>query len=622
VDGLGGSDRDVIVMRFYQRLSYREIGEALGKTAQAAQKQGERALERISSALRKKGAVVPGTVLAAGLAANVKAAGEPLLAALVTQITKNAVTSTATTTTLTQTLLNTLMQINVRTVAVTAAIAAIPLAWKWRESSLLAQEVSELRGKAGSGSSSASSPSAASRIKGNTNGRGTATSATAAAASSQSAGGAAAWEQALLEGDPIERQRKISELISKLTPESAPAVFATFNSLQQKGFPFDSEKMLFLRAWGRLDGQAVMTALKGNADMPPGDSFACAALAGWAANDAAAAKGYIEALSDPQRKAELTYGLLDGWASSDFAAAAAYAASSPRSSERDRFRELLLARAFATGGVEGAQKFFASIPADEHNQLYRQRAFEDVTRLMMMRDPAMAREWLASQDQSLLSANVLAQAGRTDAGGTLNWMNSLTGVDAKTATKAATDILSSWAQTDPTAASAWMNTQKNRPDHDALVSSMSKSLGYTDAEGAMKWAQTISDADQRQQAMASIIRKTFRRNPEGAAAELANLGISQTDIDQAHANQPQMSFVDSVVRETMTGGSGSSGFSTGYSVGGGGGTGAILAQPPTAVRVSGPAPTAGGGSIGIAPPVPSPSSASFELFRAMDRGIE
>ena len=87
--------------------------------------------------------------------------------------------------------------------------------------------------------------------------------------------------------------------------------------------------MLFLRAWGRLDGAAAMAALKGDADLPPGDSFACAALAGWAAKDAAAAKAYIEAISDPQRKSELTYGLLDGWAAVDFDAAAAYAASLP-----------------------------------------------------------------------------------------------------------------------------------------------------------------------------------------------------------------------------------------------------------------------------------------------------
>ena len=250
----------------------------------------------------------------------------------------------------------------------------------------------------------------------------------------------------------------------------------------------------------------------------------------------AAARAYIEAITDPQRKAALTYGLLDGWAAVDFEAAAAYAASSPRSSERDRFRELLLARAFSTGGIEGAQKFFASIPADEHNQLYRQRAFEDVTRLLMMRDPAMARDWLSKQEnQGLINSNVLSMNGTNDPQATLNWMDSLKGLDPKVASQAAAELLSRWAQSDPVAATAWMSSQNNRADRDALVSSMARAVGYAETEGAVKWAQTINDPEQRQRTLDSVIRRSMRRDPQGAPAELAALGITQEDIAQAQS---------------------------------------------------------------------------------------
>jgi hypothetical protein len=364
-------------------------------------------------------------------------------------------------------------------------------------------------------------------------------------------------------------------------------VFAVFSDLDKKGFPFDTEKMLFLRAWGRLDGAAAMAMLKGTADMPPGDSFACAALAGWAAKDTAAAKAYIEALSDPQRKAELTYGLLDGWASQDFAAAAAYANNAPKSTERDRFRELLLARAFSTGGIEGAKEFFAGIPSDEHNQLYRQRAFEGVTRLMMTRDPAMAREWLTSQDPSLITSNVLSMAGHADPAGTMNWMSSLTNLDAKTASGAATEILGQWVQSDPTAASAWMDSQKNRPDRDSLVSSMSKSLGYTDAESAVKWAQSIADDEQRAQTLASVARKTFRRNPNGAAAELTNLGIEQKQIDDARAAVGDYGIATSSYR--------------------------AAAAPVTLGVSTGGTLDSGSGGVSLAPPSPAPAGETFRL---------
>ena len=450
VDALGHADREVIVMRYYQRLDYGEIGAALGKTAGAAQKQAERALERISHALRKRGVVAPVAVLASGMAANVKAAAlaESGLAPLVAQITRNAVTGTAESLTLIETLIHSLMNSNTRIALATAAVAAIPLAWKWRQNTSLSREVAELRERV-----QAVSPVPGARPSGNGNAARPAASIATRENGNAPFQAGSAWEQALLEGDPIERHRRISDLIAKLTAEAAPGVLAAFERLQEKGLAFDSEKMLFLRAWGRLDGAAAMAALKGDSDLPPGDSFACAALAGWAAKDPAAAKAFIDAIADPQRKSELTYGLLDGWAAVDFEAAAAYAASSPRSSERDRFRELLLARAFSTGGIEGAQKFFAGIPADEHNQLYRQRAFEDVTKLLMARDPAMARDWLGREEhQSLINPNVLAMAGSSDAEGTLGWMDSLKGLDPKVASRAASEILSRWAQADPVAA--------------------------------------------------------------------------------------------------------------------------------------------------------------------------
>lgn len=533
VDTLAGSDRAVIIMRYYQQLSYNEIGAALGKSSRAAQKQGERALDRICRSLRKRGVVSPAAVLTAGFAAHVKAAADPALASLAAQITGKAFTSTAASLTLTQTLLSTLMNSTTRTALITTAVLAVPLAWKWQQTTSLSQEVAELRQKV-----QTTGPVAAARSSGSGGNSKTAPSSIRENGVSPARAGAA-WEKALLESDPIERQRKISELIGQLTPQSAPEVLAAFARLKEKGLSFDSEKMLFLRAWGRLDGAAVMAALKGSADFPPGDSFACAALAGWAGNDIAGARAYVESISDPQRKAELTYGLIDGWASTDFDAAAAYVASAPRSTERDRFRELLLARAFSTGGPEGAQKFFAGIPADEHNQLYRQHAFEDVTRLLMTRDPAMAREWLARQEHAgLINPGVLAMAGAGDPQGALNWIDSLKAVDAKTTSQAASNVVSHWAQTDPTAATAWMNSQTGRADRDALVSAMAKSVGYTETEGAVKWAQTINDPEQRQQTLDSVIRKSMRRDPERAPAELAALGISADEIEEAQARSP------------------------------------------------------------------------------------
>lgn len=116
------------------------------------------------------------------------------------------------------------------------------------------------------------------------------------------------------------------------------------------------------------------------------------------------------------------------------------------------------------------------------------------------------------------------------------------------ASKAASDILSRWAQADPVAATAWMNSQNDRADRDSLdrdslVSSMARAVGYSETEGAVKWAQTIHDPEQRQQTRDSVIRRSLRRDPAGAPAELAALGISQADIEQAQSRGGSVNFI-------------------------------------------------------------------------------
>jgi hypothetical protein len=162
---------------------------------------------------------------------------------------------------------------------------------------------------------------------------------------------------------------------------------------------------------------------------------------------------------------------------------------------------------------------------------------------------------------------------------------------------------------------------------------MARSLGYTDTEGAIKWAQSINDEEQRKQAVDSVIRKTFRRNPDGAAAELATLGINQTDIDQAHANSGNVVFGSSDNNSVQ------------FLQATGGGTGAPLPAPAsveirssTAVAgasfgVSGtaagglpalPGGVGGGGGIILAPPSPArgPSRVSYDFMRVMNNEVE
>jgi RNA polymerase sigma factor (sigma-70 family) len=71
IDALPAVDRHMILLRFFERKSFQQIAASLGKSEDAAQKQCERALAKLSRLLRRKGIAVPVTVLASGLGAQV-----------------------------------------------------------------------------------------------------------------------------------------------------------------------------------------------------------------------------------------------------------------------------------------------------------------------------------------------------------------------------------------------------------------------------------------------------------------------------------------------------------------------------------------------------------------------
>ena len=64
---LGATDHDAVVLRYFEDLSLKEVGAALGSSEDAAQKRVARALERLRTSLTRRGLTVPGTVLAAAV---------------------------------------------------------------------------------------------------------------------------------------------------------------------------------------------------------------------------------------------------------------------------------------------------------------------------------------------------------------------------------------------------------------------------------------------------------------------------------------------------------------------------------------------------------------------------
>jgi len=81
---LDNTDRNAIVLRFYQQKSLAEVGQALGVNPDAAQKRVTRAVDKLRQYLVKRGVMLTATVIASAVAANSVQAAPAGLAATVT----------------------------------------------------------------------------------------------------------------------------------------------------------------------------------------------------------------------------------------------------------------------------------------------------------------------------------------------------------------------------------------------------------------------------------------------------------------------------------------------------------------------------------------------------------
>ena len=73
LEELSSSDREAILMRFYEEKSFKSIGQVLGKSEEACRKKVNRAVEKLSVLLRKKRVAVGSSVLLASLSSSLKA---------------------------------------------------------------------------------------------------------------------------------------------------------------------------------------------------------------------------------------------------------------------------------------------------------------------------------------------------------------------------------------------------------------------------------------------------------------------------------------------------------------------------------------------------------------------
>ena len=147
---LGRTDRDALVLRYFQNQSLAEVGAALGLEERAAQKRVARALEKLRKFFRRRGLALSAGAIAGAVSANsVQAAPVGLAAAITANTLSGTVATTAAIIAATKTIETMTMTILQKT-AITAITAALVISvgagiFEARQNSQLRAQYSQLQ---------------------------------------------------------------------------------------------------------------------------------------------------------------------------------------------------------------------------------------------------------------------------------------------------------------------------------------------------------------------------------------------------------------------------------------------------------------------------------------------
>jgi RNA polymerase sigma factor (sigma-70 family) len=141
INRLGPADRAAVVLRFYERLDFRSLGEVLGSNEAAAQKRVSRALEKLHSLLKHRGVAFSAAALGVALTGEaVTAAPAGLAAAISGTVLSGAATGTGTTLTLLKLMAVTKLQTAVVTAIVLASVVTPLMIQRQAQAGLRAQD--------------------------------------------------------------------------------------------------------------------------------------------------------------------------------------------------------------------------------------------------------------------------------------------------------------------------------------------------------------------------------------------------------------------------------------------------------------------------------------------------
>jgi RNA polymerase sigma factor (sigma-70 family) len=519
VAALPESDREVILLRYWQGQPFKKIAEVAGVTVAACEKRAERALEKLSRLLRRRGAAISAAALAAGLMpALTKASAAP---ATLARLTSGALSASKSAPALSTSLITLLLMKSKFAPGIALAILiAMCGTGGW------------VAGRAGGHADSA----AASSVK-------RAASIPAAGKSAPNPAVKAHREslrQLLLaarrdlltaEFDPSAKARAAAR-ISAIAPEDIRTALTLAD--EHRAGTGDSAPLggMILQRWAEFDAPAACEAAhKRGQNSLTGTWWLNDPLRVWAARDPQAALTWFRqnAQADQEKKvpgessrpASCLSGIMGAWALRDMdAAMQAFHAMTGK----NEIGAALAGFSEVSGNLPGRTAVLDAILAktDDSGDAWR-----SVSRALFRWNTSQPAELAAWLDRNSVPAIMRHSVSmpllmgwlREDAPAAVDWWfktpNSPKEQDQRMET-----LVNAWAEVDIPASAEWLAAQKLDATAAGSMQTLATMVARRDPERGFAWALQIPEEENRNNALRGVVSAWARRDRTAATAAI------------------------------------------------------------------------------------------------------
>lgn len=292
-------------------------------------------------------------------------------------------------------------------------------------------------------------------------------------------------------------------LLSRWAEKDGPAALKyAEENLGDQGPMMQMAKMGVLSSWAQSDPDAAWEHLKKDEESGAGGMFGGRGMmmmgmfSALAAKDPDKAFARLGELDDPQERQMALNGISQtAYDDASRTRLMDEIAKLPDEVERKEARAAILGQ-LAMMEPDQAIKMTADLPADE-----RKDVSQRVGTMLMMSDPERGATYLLENAEPDKKGPVYQQ------------------------------IVSQWVNTDANKAGAWLGAQPQTPELDGARSSFATQVAARDPESAMAWANTVTEENQRSQAVEQVFTTWKKKDEAAATAALQSSGLSPEKIE-------------------------------------------------------------------------------------------